>query len=48
MLLEVGSKVKEFGFMNFEDPQKWTIDQMLKVNALMSDSAGYLYMIDNH
>ena len=42
MILEIGTKAKEFEVMNSEDPQKWAISQMLKVNALMSDSKGYL------
>jgi hypothetical protein len=44
MIQEVGTKAKEFGFMILEDPDKWSVGHLLKVNALMSDSQGYFYL----
>lgn len=42
MILEIGIKARDFGLMNLEDPEKWLICQLMKVNSLMSDSSGYL------
>ena len=45
MIIEIGTKAKQFGFLTLDDPEKWSIGHLLKVNALMSDSQGCFILI---
>jgi hypothetical protein len=45
MITELGTKAKRFGMMENEDPEKWMISQMKKVDSLMSDSCNQAQLL---